>query len=358
MKIGKIIPWILLVAVLAAGYFLITRKAGTEAPAEADKEAPAPVEVAKIERKTISEPVTVYGSVVAQPARLQVVAAAFETQVRHILVAPGQVVNKGDPLVEVEPSSAAELQLRQAMNAADAAKRDLEQTQSRFNMKLATNEDLGTSQKAANDAQLQLDSLRQAGVATDNLLRAGADGIVAKVDAQDGQIVPVGGALLETVSANAIEVKLGVEPEDLSLLKPGVPVEIEPVQGGASVQGAVRLVTLRMDTDTRLVDVYVSLPQQSGLLLDSYVKGAFDRVAENTLVAPAVSLEEGEDGFSVFTVTDNKAVRQSVVPGLESGDSVQVTGTGLHEGDTVVTTGAHELDDGDAVTVGGGAKDQ
>jgi RND family efflux transporter MFP subunit len=357
MRKGKIIFWIVLIAVLAAGYFFVSREGGSDATVDADKDAPVPVSVASIRRATISEPVTAYGSVVAQPARLEILAAAFETRVRHILVAPGQVVRKGDALVEAQPSAAAELQWRQAANAADAATRDLEQTRARFDMKLATNQDLGTSEKEANDAQLQLDSLKQAGLGSDNLLRAGSDGIVAKVDAQDGQVVPVGGALLETVAADAIEAKLGIEPGDMGLLKPGTPVEIAPVQGGPAVQGAVRLVTLRTDTDTQLVDVYVSLPQGSGLLLDSYVKATFHRVAQNALVAPSASLEQGEDGFCVFTVSDQKAVRQSVVQGLQDGDSVEVTGTGLHEGQTVVTTGAHELEDGDALTTGGEARD-
>jgi len=357
MSKGKITFWIAVIAIVAAGYFLFSRKGGSDAGADADQEAPVPVEVAKIERKTIAEPVTAYGSVVAQPARLQVVSAAFETRVRHILVAPGQVVQKGEPLVEVDPSAAAELQLRQAVNASDAANRDLQQTQSRFNMKLATNQDLGASQKAANDAQLQLQSLRQAGLGTDHLLRAAENGIVAKVDAQAGQIVPVGGALVETVAADDIEVKLGVEPEDLSLLKAGTPVEIAPVQDGPPVGGAVRLVTRQTDPETRLVDVYISLPQGSGLLLDSYVKGSFNRVAEGALVAPADAVQAEEDGFSIFTVNDGKAVRQNVTPGLQAGESIEVTGTAVREGEAVVTTGAHEMDDGEAVTIGGEAKE-
>jgi membrane fusion protein (multidrug efflux system) len=351
MKLAKMFFWLVLLAVIAGGlYWLAQRRTGvSEEAADDEKEGPVTVEVAKIERKTLSEPETAYGSVIAQPSRVQVVSVAFETRVRHVLVAPGEVVKKGQALVEIQPSAAAQLELRQAMNSADAAKRDLEQTRSRFTMKLATNQDLGTAEKAANDAELQLASLQQAGLGTANGIPADMDGIVAKVDVQGGQIVPSGGALVETVAADDIEAKLGVEQEDLPALREGTEVEITRVQGGSPVPGTVRLVTHRTDMDTRLVDLYVSLPPGSGLFLDSYVKGIFNRVAPGALVAPSAAVESDEDGYCVYTVEGGKAVRRAVNPGLEADGEVELTGTGLAEGQMVVTTGSHEVKDGDEV---------
>jgi multidrug efflux pump subunit AcrA (membrane-fusion protein) len=111
----------------------------------------------------------------------------------------------------------------------------------------------------------------------------------------------------------------------------------------------VRLVTQATSTDTRLVDVYVSLPPGSGLLLNSYVKGTFNRVADGALVAPSAAVEADEDGYCVYTVEDKKAVRQAVEPGLEADGEVELTGTGLAEGQTVVTTGGREVKDGEEV---------
>jgi len=359
MKFAKPLLLLTLLLAVAGGiYWLVQARKDHGGDAGDEKEAPAVVEVAKIERKSLSQPVDAYGSVIAQPARVQVVAAAFEVRVRHVLAAPGQAVKKGDPLAEIDPSAASQLQLRQAMNTAGAATRDLAQTQSRFNMKLATNQDLGAAQKAANDAALQLASLQQAGLGGDNEVRAEMDGIVEKVDVQNGQIVPSGGALVETVAADDIEAKLGIEPEDLDALREGTPVEIAPVQGGNAVEGRVRLVTHRTNTDTRLVDVYVSLPQGSGLLLDSYVKGTFQRTAAAALVVPRAALESDEDGYCVFAVENKKAVRCAVQPGLEAGEEMQVTGTGLHEGQTIVTTGGRELKDGDDVALPGETGEQ
>jgi multidrug efflux pump subunit AcrA (membrane-fusion protein) len=93
----------------------------------------AQVQVVKVERKTITEKVITYGSVVAQPGKTHSVSVAFETRVRHILVAPGQFVQENDPLTEIEPSPAAQVQFQQAKNAAEAARKELKQTQERFN---------------------------------------------------------------------------------------------------------------------------------------------------------------------------------------------------------------------------------
>jgi len=355
MKIAKAMFWLAGLALILGGmYWLAVEHKGSSADAgDEDQEAPVPVEVAKIEKKTLAEPRVAYGSVVAQPARVQTISAAFESMVRRVLVAPGQSIKKGDALAEIEPSAVAQLTLRQAMNAAEAAERDLEQTRSRFAMKLATNQDLGTSEKEANDAQLQLQSLQQTGLGMSDTIRAPMDGIVAKVDVQNGELAPSGTALVETVAADDIEVKLGVQEGDLGSLKEGSPVEIESEQSGTPATGAVRLVTHRIDTDTRLIDVYVSLPQGSGLLLDDYVKGTFKRVADGALVVPTAAVESDEDGYCVFTVADGIAARHGVEPGLEADDQVAITGSGLAEGETVATTGSHELSDGDKVEEAG-----
>ena len=46
-------------------------------------------------------------------------------------------------------------------------------------------------------------------------------GVIAKVNVQDGQIVAAGSPLVEIVAESEIEVKLGLEPEDLSAAQDG-----------------------------------------------------------------------------------------------------------------------------------------
>ncbi len=314
----------------------------------------AHVQIAKLERKTITEKVIVYGSVVAQPGKTHSVSIAFETRVRHILVAPGQFVQENDPLIEIELSPGAQVQFQQAKNAAEAARKELKQTQERFNLKLATNQDLSAAEKTARDAEAQLTALQRAGAGGDNRIHSDISGVIAKVDAQDGQIVPPGGPLVEIVAENEIEVKLGVEPEDLSAAQQGALITIFPVNDptAAQVEGSIRLVTRRIDPTTRLVDVYVALPEGTKLLLDQYVRGEIQRVEGNALVVrrSAVLPNESRE-FRVFTVANNRAVMHTVKIGAENPREMQVIADDLHPGDVVVTVGNYELEDGMAVEI-------
>jgi membrane fusion protein (multidrug efflux system) len=349
---GIIIGAIALLLVVAV-FAWIARRFG--AGQEEKKVGPvAQVEVAKVERKSISEKVIAYGSVVAQPGKTHSVSVAFETRVRHILVAPGQFVQENDPLVEIELSPAAQVQFQQAKNAAEAARKELKQTQERFNLKLATNQDLSTAEKTARDAEAQLAALERAGAGGDNRVHSDVAGVIAKVNAQDGQIVPPGGPLVEIVAESDIEVKLGVEAEDLAAAQEGARCTIIPLNNPTApkVEGTIRLVTRRVDPTTRLVDVYVALPPNTKLLLDQYVRGEIERTEKDALVVPRSSvLPNDSHEFALFTVANNRAVKHMVKIGAEDPKEVQVIADKLHEGELVVTVGNYELQDGMSVEI-------
>ena len=314
----------------------------------------AQVQVAKVQRKTVTEKVIAYGSVVAQPGKTHSVSIAFETRVRHVLVAPGQFVRENDPLIEIELSPAAQVQFQQAKNAAEAAQKELKQTQERFNLKLATNQDLSAAEKTARDAETQLTALQRAGAGGDNRVHSDVAGVIAKVNAQDGQIVPPGNPVVEIVAENDIEVKLGVEAEDLSAAQEGAPVTIIPLNDPTApkVEGTIRLVTRRIDPATRLVDVYVTLPAGTKLFLDGYVRGEIQRTEKNALAVPRSAVLPNESReFEIFTVENNHAIRHTVKIGAENPNEIQVIANDLHEGDPVVTLGNYELEDGMAVEI-------
>ena len=341
MKRKRIVIGAVAVVVIIAGLVWIAQRFGVEIREK--KTGPiAQVQVAKVEQKTITEKVIVYGSVVAQPGKTHSVSIAFETRVRHI------------PLIEIELSPGAQVQFQQAKNAAEAARKELKQTQERFNLKLATNQELSAAEKTARDAEAQLTALQRAGAGGDNRIHSDISGVIAKVDAQDGQIVPPGGPLVEIVAENEIEVKLGVEAEDLTAAQEGAPITIVAMNDptAAKVQGTVRLVTRRIDPTTRLVDVYVALPEGTKLLLDGYVRGEIQRTEKDALVVPRSAVLPNESReFEVFTMANNRAVKHTVKIGAENPQEMQVIADDLHPGDSVVTVGNYELEDGMAVEV-------
>ncbi len=353
-------PWIrpLLIGLIALGigYWLGHRSGGTPAADESENsDGPvASVTLAPIKQKSITDVVTAYGSVITQPGKSHAVSVAYETRVRHVLVAPGQPVTKGQPLVEIDPSPQTQLQLAQARSAADAAQKELDQTQQKFNLKLATNQDLNQAKKNAENAQLQLQTLEQQGAASAQVVKAEMDGLVGKVDVQDGQIVQPGSPLVELVQENEIEVKLGVEPEDAVHVAVGQPVALFRVHttGTPPITGRVRLITQRVDPDTRLVDVYVSLPDEKELWLDSYFRGELKTQTHDALVVPRSAVLPAGDGYVLYTVKDQRAVAHQVQIGIQNAKETEIIASDLKAGEPVVVRGNYELSDGMAVTTG------
>ena len=180
-----------------------------------------------------------------------------------------------------------------------------------------------------------------------------AAGIVGKVDVQVGQVVAIGSPLVEVAAHNQIEVKLGVGPQDIAFLKSGEVVHLHRISDGdaPAVDGKIRMIGQRVDPMTRLVDVMVSLPPEAKFILEEFVMGLITKASADALVAPREAVLPDENGYTLFTVKDGKAVKHSIRIGLQNDRDVQVIGDGLQDGEPVVVIGNYELQDGMAVQV-------
>jgi RND family efflux transporter MFP subunit len=321
------------------------KKPGTDKP-----DSPtATVKTDTLTQGDISQSITAFGSVTAQPGTIAVFSAPYECRVNRILVTAGQPIDKGIDLIDVEPSPGAKLAWQEAQSNLEVAKQDLAQTQQRFDMKLATNSDLLQSQQALKLAQLRLDNLK--GQGDHQILHTDSAGLIAKVDAQQGQIVPAGTPLIETIARDQVEVRLGVEPSLISRLAVGQAVKLFPTDD--AVPGKIRLITQRVNPDTRLVDVFVTPDSRDGLLLDSFMRAELVTDTKNALIAPRDAVLPDDSGYTLFTVKDGKSVKHTVTIGLHNDTQTAVSAADLHAGDTIVVQGNLELDDKVAVQTEG-----
>ncbi len=353
---------IAIVLALGAGYLVwqrgqpVSEAAATEEatsqPSVADGHV-ASVRTAPITRGTIHQTLTAYGTVIAQPGAVRVISVPFECRVAHVLAASGQPVSAGTALVEVEASPDTQLQWEEAGNAVDAAVKQLQQARQRFDQHLATNQELLQAQQEAASAQLKLKSLTKRGIGSPRRLSAESAGIISKMDVQEGQIVPAGGALVELAADKQIEVKLGIEPEEAGRLKMGQPVSLFVAEKGSSapITGKLRMVTQRVNAETRLVDAFVSLPAHTGLLLDQYVRGQLIIAAQEALIVPRQAVLPNDDGgYTLFTVDQDHALKHAVTLGLQNDKAVAVSGEHVKENQRAVIAGNYELENGMAVT--------
>jgi RND family efflux transporter MFP subunit len=317
-------------------------------------EAQAPVAFVKtstVREGSVTETITAYGTIVPAPGALQTVSVPFESQVRRIMVSSGQRISRGEVLLEIEPSPDTNLQVEQAHNRYDLAEQNLQHIKQRFDLKLATNDQLIQARQTFQQAKLHLESLEGRGVDGPREIKADVDGLINHVDVQEGSIVAPGSPLVEIVAQNRLEARLGVEPEEINQVRPDQTVRLTPVNlpGSDPVSGRIRKVSRSVDTAERLVDVFVSFPASSRFLLGEYVQGKLIVASSQGLIVPrsAILLKGGH--HVLFTVKNDRAVENAVRIGLENEEEVEVLGSALQEGDVVVVLGNYELDDGMAI---------
>jgi membrane fusion protein, multidrug efflux system len=357
MKGPSLVVLILVLIALAggAGFWFGHHSAGEKSEADApttqesDDEKPVvSVVVAPVRQEAISETITAYGTVSADPAEVRVLSVPFESRVGRVLATPGQQVSPDSEVLQLDASPDAQVAMQDAKNSFEAAGRDLQQTEQRFADHLATNQEISAAQQALKSAKLKLDSLEERGVGKTQHLKPPLAGVVNKVDVQEGQIVPAGGPLMEIAAENRIQVKLGVEPDDAAVLKVGQAVKLHRVEGssGEEIEGKIRVIGNRVDPATRLIDVLVTLPADAHLVLETFVAGKLTRESAEGLVVPRDAILSEEDGgFSLFTIKDDHAVKHTVKTGLETRRDVQIISDDVKPGDTVAILGNFVLED-------------
>ena len=363
-----------LLTIAAAGGWFFTHRGGGHAADKADPAPPSPVarvRVAPARRGQIERTLVAYGVTVPAPGATRSLSFPFESRVVSVQANAGQPVAAGDLLLCIEPSADARLALDTAASARDAAERALKETQVRFRVHLATNQDLAAAEAAARDIRLKSESLQARGLDPDGEVRAPVGGTVTKVAAQPGAVIPAGTPLVELALGRRLEARLGIAPADAPEVQIGQTARLSPVEGqedqakGAPFIGAVRVVGRSVDSATRLVDVIVTVEEAPGvsadlLLIGNYLRAEIVVEAKQALLVPRVALLPKADAPGtdvIFTLRDGHARRCEVKGGLDDGREVEVVdGDGSpSEGENVVTEGNYELEDGMAVEVANGS---
>ncbi len=357
---------VLIGLLLATGTYLwfvrsgiLTHKASSEGKEDAEEARPVVrVKTAIIRTGTIEETLTVYGQIVPAPGSLRSVSVPFESRVLRVMVNVGQDVTQAEPLVEIEPSPDTYLKFHQAQNTYETAKQALKHVQNRFDLKLATNDQLLQAKQGFQQAELELQSMKQRGISGSRTIEAEVEGLVSNVSVQDGMIVPAGNPLLQLVTQRRLEARLGVESEDMERVRTGMPVSISFVNVSASsaLSGSVRKVSHSVNSASRLVDVFVSLPPSGKLLLGQSVLGKITVASVQGLIVPRTAVLPEEDKFVLFTVDNGRAVKHIVKVGLDNGAEINVIVPELQPGQPVVVLGNYELKDKMAVMPDGAAK--
>jgi len=351
MKKKLILPVVLIT--LAAGIWWWRKPGGSTEAGEA--KPVAQVQVAPIVKEPIGRMLAAYGTVESSAGGAVAVTLAYDCVVRTVVATAGSRVAAGQLLARVAPTPDARLQLDSARGVATLAERSLAAARQRYDLRLATGDDLRTAEQAAQDARLKLESLERRGLGeAGGRLIAPVAGVVVKLDAQPGLTAPAGTVLATVAAFDGLEARLGLELSDAALVAAGQKVALTAVNRpkAVSVQSAVGSIGAVADAATGSLDVRVPLPEGSRWLPGERVQAAIEVERKVALLAPRGAVLPDGDQEVLYTVKGGAAVKHVVRVGISSGDQVEISGAGLEAGDSVVVQGNYELSDGMGVQVG------
>lgn len=303
------------------------------------------VTIAKVRKGSLPHTVSAYGTVQADPSARQAMMAPAAATISKIHVRLGEVVDKGAPLIELQPSpqtSADYAKARSALHAADAQVRHTRELLSQY---LATRQQLVDAKKAQSDARAAFRALKMQGAGGAKTINAPFRAAVTKIDTSVGTLVTEGTALLELAPPGALVLKIGVVPAEAAAIKPGDKAVVKALGRDKTVEGSVLLSGGVVDPNDGLVPVEIGLPKDA-MLPGETATATVTTASVAGFIVPHAAVLIDDNGHPYVVQVIGKVAKLVPVRILDAdGDNDVVSGK-LDLKAPLVLSGAHQLQDG------------
>ncbi|MBV9995561.1 MAG: efflux RND transporter periplasmic adaptor subunit [Caulobacteraceae bacterium] len=317
------------------------------------------VSVVRIEVRPIAGGLTATG-MLAPRNEVAVSADIAGYRVTRVLAEEGDWVSAGQPLAEMDASILrAQLDQQRALAAQQKATADEREAEAARVKGLDVQgvvsvEELQTRRFSARNARAAAAAQDAAARETETRLehltvRAPVSGLIIERTVRPGDISGGQGVWFRMAEAGQIELYADVPEAAFALIRPGLAAKVT-LSDNVVVDGTVRLVSPRVDANTRLGRVRITLPVRSDVRAGGYAKASFVDVAKPTPSLPETAIRYDANGASVMVVGANGRVTQEPVrTGQRGGGYVELL-SGPPAGSAVVAKAASQLLAGDYVT--------
>jgi RND family efflux transporter MFP subunit len=375
-------------ALLAAASLLLLAGCGEEEVEEA-QDTTTPVEIATVERRSISSENTVSGQVAS--GTQESVFVGVSVRCTNVYVEEGDTVSAGQVLCTLDITSTwdnyetAQMSYESAKQSYEdqsnvlsqqvaQAEKNLSDTQELFELGAASQMEVDNAQLALDNAKAGMNSaLSQLEVTMQNY-RATMDQLAASltnIDRNGNVTSPISGTVLSlgaaqnsfvspsmavaTVeSTSDMEISASVSETLVPKLSEGGRVNVSISSVDRSFESTISSIDRAANSVSHLYGVTIKIPAayanglRSGMFADVVF---YTDTQSNTVVIPTEAIQTGTDGQYVYTLdSENIAHKVAVETGLV-GDGVTEITSGLSGGETLVTVGQFYLSDGSAVRV-------
>ena len=318
------------------------------------------VQVVGVEKTRLPRILRLTGSVAYNNFETTPVITQVSGPVSRILVPPGLVVAKGQPMLYVASPDYAQARTNylKARDASSLAEKNYARSEDLYAHHAIAEAELLQAESARNQAQADLQAAEQAlkvlGVDPDGLMKAPVSpeipvlapiaGEVVERLVGPGQVVQAGATQVFTISnMSTVWVLANVYEHDLAYVHVGDPVAIQTDAYPTTFHGRISYAAAALDPATRTLQARIVTDNPGKKLKkDMYVTASVRAgVIENALTVPDASvLRTGENQTFVYVSAGPNQFAQRLVTAGESQDGKTEIASGLQAGERVVADGS------------------
>ena len=199
-----------------------------------------------------------------------------------------------------------------------------------------------------------LGAIRQAKVEYEHgFVHSPIDGVANTVYVDPGEFVAQGGAVVDIVNVDKIEIDVSVPELDVRYLKVDQPVMVRvDAFPDTNMGGVVAFVSYKADSATKTFRIKILVDNQDGAIRPGMIaRVAFmRRIIPDAIVAPLFAVVDKGGERVVYVEKDGVAHARTVSLGIIDNDSIQIT-NGLDIGDNLIITGQNDVQEGAKVLV-------
>ena len=376
-KKSHVVVWVILVIVALVAFFLVyyltkpkTPPGGAAGAQGRGQNGPAAITVGKTAPGNINVYVTALGTVT--PVATITLYSQITGVVMSVHYREGQIVHKGDPLVDIDPRpyqanlTQAEGVLQHDQGVLAQAEMDLKRYQAAWDRNAIAKQQLDDQEKAV--LQYQGTVKADQGTVDYDKVQLGYCHIVSPINGRVGlRLVDPGNTVFSGSSSTLvvitqlqpITVVFNVSEDDL----PGVQTELK---GNKAMEvdafdradeknleaGKLNSVDNQIDTTTGTVKFRANFPNKNLVLFPNQFVNArlLERTLTNATLAPTAAVQYNGTAAFVYVVNPNNTVGMQPVTVVTGNEKVTAI-TGVNNGVSVATSGFDRLDNGAHVQV-------
>jgi cobalt-zinc-cadmium efflux system membrane fusion protein len=298
-------------------------------------------------QEEIKIPIEANGSIELPPNNIASISSLLDGFVVKINYLEGDVVKKGQVLVELKDPAYVklqqgylsvygrlnyleqELERQQILNDADVgAKKNLQQAQSEYSSKKA---ELAALKEQLSYVGISANAIENGKIQNRVYLRAPFGGTVTSVSAHNGEKVLSGQEVMQVINREHMHLELQLFQKDIPKVKKGQKVQftIPAFEDSPVFEGEVSLVGKNLNMDSKTIRVHAHFEENEILIPGLYVEAKIMQDSKKARVLPtsAIVSNEGTSYFFIKTETNGSEIyfeKVAFEPGIKSEDYVQI----------------------------------